>query len=258
MRHAQRFLAPFVALLLASAADAADREVDLELVLAVDMSGSMDRDEKRLQREGYVAAIASEAFAAALREGAWRRIALSYLEWAGPTSQVVVMDWRLIDGPEAARAFSEELAAAPLSLIRGTSISGAIDYAVEMFEDNGFEGWRKVIDVSGDGANSRGGPVEAARDAALARGVTINGLPLMLRPSWIGAGLAQYYADCVVGGPGHFVLPVTAEAELADAIRRKLVLEVAGLAPAPVARAQVAPRFDCMVGERLRRSWDAP
>jgi hypothetical protein len=237
------------------AGPAAAMEVDLELVLAVDMSGSMDPEEHALQRQGYVDAIAHPHVAAVIARGAYGRIALSYLEWAGPSAQVVVMDWTVIDGPQAAADFSAALAARPLSLIRGTSISGAIDFAAAMIAGNAYEGWRKVIDVSGDGPNNRGRPVSEARDDALAAGIAINGLPLMLRPSASGGDLAAYYRDCVTGGPGAFVLPVRDEAEIATAIRRKLVLEVAG-GPPPAVPAQASPTVDCLVGERLRRVWD--
>ena len=239
---------------------AAAAEVDVELVVAVDMSGSMDVEEKALQRAGYVAAFRSPELQQAIAEGAYRRIAVAYLEWAGSSSQVVVVDWTLIDGPESAEAFADTLEAQPLSRIRGTSISGAIDYAAAMFDDNGFEGWRRVIDVSGDGPNNRGRAVTEARDAALERGVAINGLPIMLRPSRASGALDAYYAACVVGGPGAFVLPVRAREEFAEAIRRKLVLEVAGLTPPPtVLPAQYPPDGgDCLVGERLRRLWSDP
>lgn len=247
---------------LFAAAPAAGVEVDVELVLAVDMSGSMDRSEKTLQRAGYVAAFRSPALHDAIREGAYRRIAVTYLEWAGSGSQVVVVDWTLVDGPESAVAFADTLERRPLSRIRGTSISGAIDYAAGMFAENGFSGWRRVIDVSGDGPNNRGRPVDHARDDALAAGLVINGLPILLRPSASASGdLAQYYADCVIGGMGAFVLPVRDEAEFAEAIERKLVLEVAGRTPPPRAiPAQAAPGGspDCLVGERLRRLWSDP
>ncbi len=253
-------LAILAALLAPAAAAAQEIEVDVELVVAVDMSGSMDVEEKALQRAGYVAAFRSAELQKAIAEGAYRRIAVAYLEWAGSISQVVVVDWTLIDDPETAEAFAAALESRPLSRIRGTSISGALDYAVEMFEDNGFEGWRKVVDVSGDGPNNRGRPVTDARDAALARGVAINGLPILLRPSRASGDLAGYYRACVIGGPGAFVLPVRARDEFEQAIRRKLVLEVAGRAPPPFATpAQYPPNGeDCLVGERLRRLWSEP
>ncbi len=253
----KRLTLSLVAALTAIAPASAQTGVDLALVLAVDMSGSMDEGEHALQRGGYVAAIRSPEVWAAIRAGAYRRIALSYLEWAGAASQVVVIDWRLIDSADAARAFADDLEASPLSRIRGTSISGAIDYARTMVESSGYEPWRKVIDISGDGANNRGRPVAEARDAAVARGVTINGLPIILRTAFAEGDLARYYADCVIGGPGAFALPVRAEAEMADAIRRKLVQEIAGLPP-PAIPAQAGPPADCLIGERIRRLYLDP
>jgi hypothetical protein len=242
-----------LAALLLSAAPALSQpvEVDVELVLAVDMSGSMDREEKAVQRQGYVAAIASDEVWRAITRGAYQRIALSYLEWAGAHAQVVVMNWRLIDSPQAARAFAADLAAQPLSPIRGTSISGGIDAARLMLRDNGFQGWRQVIDVSGDGANRVGRPVTDARDAALAEGIVINGLPILIRPNRAEGDLAQYYRDCVTGGPGSFTLPASSQAEFAEAVRRKLVMDIAGAEPT-VIPAQMQGPTDCMIGEKLR------
>lgn len=246
-----------VSALMVSAPASAASTVDLALVLAVDMSGSMDAREHAVQRGGYVAAIRSPEVWRAILTGAHQRIALSYLEWAGAAAHVVVMDWRLIDSAQAARAFADELEARPLSRIRGTSISGAIDFGREMIENSGYEAWRRVIDVSGDGANNRGRPVTEARDAAVARGVTINGLPIVIRTSFAEGDLARYYADCVIGGPGAFALPVRAEAEIADAIRRKMVQEIAGLAPPPTLT-QTGEPADCLIGERVRRLYLDP
>jgi hypothetical protein len=240
------------------AAPAAATEVDLELVLAVDMSGSMDREEQRLQRDGWVAAIRSPEVWKAIEGGAWQRIALSYLEWAGWEASEVVMGWRLIDSPAAAEAFAAELSGKPLSFIRGTSISWAIRHSARLFEDNGFEGWRRVIDVSGDGPNNRGLPAPVARDEAVAQGIVINGLPLMIRPSAAGVDLAAYFRACVIGGDGAFVLPVRDLDDFADAARRKMVLEIAGRAPLALVPAQGSPApVDCLIGEKARR-WSDP
>lgn len=249
----------------AAPAPAQDLEVDLELVLAVDVSGSMDTQEHRLQRTGYVDALAHPEIWNAIESGALQRIAVTYFEWAGPGSQRIVMPWQLVDSAEAAREFSQTLSRIPISDIRGTSISGAIDFAAPLFRDNGFTSYRQVVDISGDGPNNRGRPVLLARAEALAQGITINGLPIMLR-SRFGAWspLDDYYADCVVGGPNAFVLPVTEAAELTRAIRRKLMLEIA-LAPLPplppqvrVVPVQGRERSDCMVGERQRRYFIDP
>lgn len=247
----------FAAALFAFAGAAQAIEVDVELVVAVDVSGSMDREEQIVQRDGYVDALRSDEVWAAIRRGAHQRIALAYMEWSGAGEIRVPVDWRLIDSREALLDFAGELAEAPLGTLRGTSISGAIDAAVAMIETNGFDGWRRVIDVSGDGPNNRGRPLADARAEALAKGFVINGLPLMIRPTAMVGNLADYYADCVIGGPGSFSIPVASRADMAEAIRRKLIFEIADVAPpAPVRRAQVAPT-DCGEPER-RRFWSPP
>ncbi len=235
----------------------AQLEVDLALVLAVDVSNSMDRAENALQRAGYVDALSHRDIWSAIRAGPLRRIALTYVEWAGPEEQRTVVPWRLIDSPAAARAFAAELADRPILFARGTgtSISAAIAYSVGLFRDSRYAAHRQVIDLSGDGPNNRGGPVTEARDAGLAVGVTINGLPLMLRPSRSFDAVDLYYRDCVIGGPGAFVLPVYDDRQLGQSIRRKLVLEIAAVsAPgASTVNVQAEPPSDCLIGERLRR-----
>ncbi len=230
--------------------------VDLELVLAVDVSGSMDDEEHAVQRAGYVAAIAHPDFIRAIGAGAYQRIALTYVEWAGPTSQAVVVPWRLVDGETSAGAFADELAARPITYIRGTSISGALVYSTALFDNNGFDGLRKVIDVSGDGPNRNGIAVDLARDLAVGRGIIINGLPIMIRPSRSFVALDRYYTDCVIGGPGAFVLPVSKPEELAEAIRRKLVLDIAVRPGGLVRPAQASEPVDCQIGEIMRRQWE--
>src|SRR5262245_6595690 len=240
---------------------AQDVIVDLELVLAVDVSGSMDVQERLLQRDGYVQAFLHPDVIAAVTSGYAGRIAVSYVEWAGPSSQTMVMPWRLIDGKKTAEAVSAELARAESPRIRGTSISGALAFSGALFDDNGYTGGRQVIDISGDGPNNMGLPVVPVRDAVLARGITINGLPVTLRPSgsWgLPADLLDlYYEDCVIGGPGAFFVSVQAPEQLADAIRRKLVLEIAGREPelVPAQLAQAPPRIDCLIGEKTRPEW---
>ena len=175
----------------------------------------MDTEEQQLQRDGYVAALTHPEIVAAITGGFHGRIALSYVEWAGPEVQSVVMDWRVIDGPEAAAAFAAGLAAAPLGEYRGTSISESLAFLAPRFDGNGYEGARRVIDVSGDGPNNMGMPVEAARDAAVASGITINGLPIMIRepPGFLSIhALDVYYEDCVIGGTGAFVVVVQSPA----------------------------------------------
>ena len=227
-------------------AAAEDLPVDLELVLAVDVSGSMDVDEQAVQRRGYAAALRHPDVIHAIVDGGYGRIALTYVEWAGAASQAMIVPWSLIDGAEAAETFAEALDTRPISDMHGTSISGAIDYAVGLFAQNGYAGLRRTIDVSGDGPNNNGPPVTPERDAAVAAGIIINGLPIMIRPSSVFVSLDRYYADCVIGGPGAFVLPVNDRDQLAEAIRRKLVLEVAGkplMRPIPV---QATVPMDCL------------
>lgn len=214
----------------------AEEAVDLELVLAVDISGSVDFHEARLQRDGYVAAMASAEVAAAVAGGVLGRIAVAYVEWAGGEQQSRILDWRLIDGPAAARAFAEALAAAPQSRGRYTSIAAAILFALPMFDGNGFTGTRRVIDISGDGPNNTGPDVTGARDRAVAAGITINGLPIVNdRPEPFGGAklpdLDAYYRGCVVGGPGAFIVVARDFPDFARAVRRKLVLEIAGARP---------------------------
>jgi hypothetical protein len=231
--------------------------VDVELVLAVDISFSMDPDELALQREGYVEALTSPEFLTALRNGMHGRVAVTYVEWAGVIDQKIVMPWRLIDGPESAQAAAAEIARAPQRRAYRTSISGALTFAAPLFEENGYRGIRRVIDVSGDGTNNQGPPVAIVRDEVIAKGMTINGLPIMLKrpnPSTLDIpDLDIYYEDCVIGGPGAFVVPIREREKFRDAIRTKLVLEVAGLKPAPrlVPAHADAPRISCTIGERM-------
>ncbi len=210
-------------------------EVDVELVLAVDISQSMDRDEQEIQRAGYVAALTSPEVLDAIRFGPIGRIAVSYLEWGGEGEHFIVAGWTVIKDLESANAFAAQVAEAPLRQKQRTSIASALGEAVTMVQVNSFNGLRKVIDVSGDGPNNQGGKVTASRDAALASGITINGLPLMMKNeqnAWQGIlHLDHYYEDCVIGGPGAFAIPVRSKEGFADAIRMKLVLEIAGLAP---------------------------
>ncbi|MFO1048939.1 MAG: DUF1194 domain-containing protein [Geminicoccaceae bacterium] len=248
--------------LLTAAVPAAALPVDLELVLAVDVSGSMDQGEQALQRRGYVEALLHPEVGAAIRSGPYGRIAATYVEWAGPGLQRVTVPWALLETAADTEDFAAGLSEAPPARFRGTSISGALAYAARLFEGNGFEGLRRVIDVSGDGANNAGPPVTGARDAVLGEGIVVNGLPIQidvpLYQAFGGSELATYYRDCVVGGPGAFVLPVIAPDQLLESIRRKLVLEIAADTPliVPVAAGNTAGATDCMIGERLRRTWE--
>ena len=236
--------------------------VDVELVLAVDVSYSMDPDEQRLQREGYVQALTSKEFLQALHEGASGKIAITYVEWAGSSDQKILMPWRLIDGPESADAVAAEIANAPYRRASRTSISGALNFGKPLFDASGYSGFRRVIDVSGDGANNSGPFVTIARDDVLAAGLTINGLPIMLkRPNSFTMdveNLDVYYEDCVIGGPGAFVIPIRERDQFKEATRTKLVLEIAGRSPErPVVPVQGrAPRVSCTIGEQMwRERW---
>src|SRR6201989_2339320 len=174
--------------------------VDVELVLAVDVSYSMDPEEQALQREGYIAGITSREFMQALRSGQHGKVAVTYFEWAGPYDQKIVVPWRLIDGPEGADAFVNEIARAPYRRASRTSISSALNFAKPLLDGSGYRGFRRVVDVSGDGANNSGPFVTIVRDEVLAAGITINGLPIMLkRPNSFTLDLEEldvYYAAC--------------------------------------------------------------
>jgi hypothetical protein len=231
--------------------------VDAEVVLAVDVSYSMDPEEQALQREGYMAAITSREFMQALKQGPHARIAMTYFEWAGVNFQQIIVPWRLIDGPESADGFAADIGRARYTRAMRTSISGALTFAQPLFEGSGFRGVRRVIDVSGDGVNNNGPLVTGVRDDVIGKGITINGLPIMLKrpnPSTLDIDqLDIYYEDCVIGGPGAFVIPIKEREQFKEAIRTKLVLEIAGRMPerrvVPVSSA--APRISCSIGERL-------
>jgi hypothetical protein len=231
--------------------------VDVELVLAVDVSYSMDPGELLLQREGYAEAIVSNEFLQALKAGPNRRLALVYVEWSGPNDQKIIVPWRLIDSHESAAAVAAEIAKAPVRMGSRTSISGAINFALPLFDADPYRGLRRVIDVSGDGVNNDGSPVTIARDAALARGITINGLPIMLEGRLSSQmdidDLDLYYEDCVIGGSGSFMVTIRSRDGFKEAIRTKLVLEVAGGVPRDriVSVTEREPRISCLIGEAI-------
>jgi hypothetical protein len=231
--------------------------VDVELVIAVDVSYSMDPDEQALQREGYILALTAKEFLQALRQGANGKIAITYFEWAGQSDQKVIMPWRLIDGPETADAVAAEIARAPYRRASRTSISGALRFAKPLFNESGYKGLRRVIDVSGDGTNNAGPLVVPMRDEVLAADITINGLPIMLKRPFVGSmdieNLDIYYEDCVIGGPGAFVVPIREREKFIEATRTKLVLEVAGRQPEAqvVPASSQAPRISCTIGEKM-------
>ncbi len=238
----------------------ADKEVDVALVIAVDISYSMDPEEQALQRDGFVGAFRSPIVHEAIRGGMLGRIAVVYAEWAATWEQHVVVPWTVIDSPESALSFAERLAAQPTRRGPRTSVSGAIDFGVKLLAQGGFEATRRVIDVSGDGVNNQGRVVTQARDEAVAQGITINGLPIMLkRPSswWDVAELDAYFRDCVIGGQGAFMIPIRERDQFESAVRTKIILEIAGLTPPePLirhAQAQTAERTNCLAGEQRSR-----
>jgi hypothetical protein len=249
--------APNIPPLLAQRSESAATSVDVELILAVDVSYSMDPEEQALQREGYMAALTSREFLQALKQGMHGRIALTYFEWAGMHHQQIIVPWRIIDGPETADGFAADIGRARDTRASRTSISGALLFAAPIFEGSGYRGVRRVIDVSGDGVNNNGPLVTVTRDEVLAKGITINGLPILLkRPNASTLDIDQldvYYEDCVIGGPGAFVIPIKERDQFKEAIRTKLVLEIADRQPERqvVPASAAAPRISCTIGERL-------
>lgn len=254
-----RFLS-LIWLLVLAALPLRAEEVDVELLLMVDVSLSMSPEELEIQRRGYAEAIQSDEVFAAIRSGFTGRVAVAYVEWAGFGSQNVVVDWMLIETRDDALAFAEALDDHFPVAMRRTSLTGALALGQQLIETNGFEGLRRVIDISGDGPNNQGGPVDLRRDTVLASGIVINGLPLMTRDGSFSHlqldDLDVYYRACVIGGPGSFVLPVDRWEDFASAVRRKLVLELAGREPV-ITRAQFtpAPDYDCQIGEKLWQQW---
>lgn len=232
-------------------------EVDLELLLLVDVSRSMSQAELELQRDGYAQALRSDSVAAALGRALTGRIALAYVEWAGEHSQRVVHDWTLIESRDDLDAFASVLASRRTTTQSRTSIASALRAGAFLIDTNDFDGLRRVIDISGDGPNNQGGLVTAARDEVLAEGIVINGLPLMTHEAggaaWRLPDLDAYYRNCVIGGPGAFVVPVTEWRDFTGAVIRKLVLEISGTTPERLIRVQAHGAYDCEIGEKIWR-----
>ena len=257
--------------LLAAAPAAAATQVDLALILAIDISGSIDPEEAKLQREGYVGAFTHPEVIRAITGGYHGRIAVAYFEWASAWDQRLVMDWRLVEDTTSATALASDLAAAPIQIGHRTSISSAINYALPMFQRSGIEAERRVLDISGDGPNNDGEPIWIARDRAGAMGVVINGLPIINdRPNRWGfptsPDLDRYYEGCVITGPGAFVVVAEDFAKFGEAVRRKLLLEIAGLEPppqrqgrrlraTPVRTLKASYELGCDIGERQSREY---
>ena len=267
-----------------SQVQAGQRKADLELVLAVDISRSMDYEEHELQRDGYVEAFRHKDVINALMSGPEGRIAVTYMEWAAEGATYQIIPWTMIDSAGAAHAFADRLAEEQIRSERRTSISAALFAAADLIDGNDIVAHRRVIDVSGDGANNAGLPVEEARDFVLRRGITINGLPILLNKPGSGFGngydidhLDRYYKHCVIGGESAFIAPVYDLKHLAATIRKKLVMEIAALDiepdAAPVQFAEATPatgepaltrvqlklpaeKSDCMAGEKARMRRD--
>ncbi len=216
----------------------ADDAVDAAVVLAADVSRSINDEEFDLQRRGYAAAIVSDKLMEAIRSGPHGAIALAYIEWAGEGEQTIVVDWKVVRNAADAQAFANALASSPRSFLGRTAIGSALDFAVGLFGETNIAADRKVIDVSGDGTSNQGRPVGEARDAALRAGAVINGLSIFNRRAAAQGGylalhtnppggLAQYYRDNVIGGLGAFVLPIDDFGNFGDAMIRKLTAEIA-------------------------------
>lgn len=240
--------------------------VDVQLVLAVDVSLSMSPAELEIQRHGYAAALTHDSVLSAIADGAYGKIAVTYVEWAGTSMQRVVVPWTVIANRADVERVVDKLSAGPPNSARRTSISAALAFGGDLFSESGFEG-KRVIDISGDGPNNQGAPVTSVRDQLVQDGITINGLPLMTRGGMASVfdigHLDRYYADCVIGGPGAFMIPVNDWEQFPEAVRRKLVLELAGLSSplraaeaanfGPVVLAAATPAVDCMLGEKAWR-----
>jgi uncharacterized protein DUF1194 len=225
-----RLLRILLVLLLLAPAARAQVAVDLELVLAIDISRSIDDEEARLQREGYIAAFTNPRVIDAIQGGTLGAIAVSYVEWASYDYQRTVIPWTLVRDGESAAAFAEKIGELPRLSMSWTSISGAIDHSVRLF-GQGYRGTRRVVDISGDGVNNNGRPASVARDEAVARGIVINGLPILNdRPNFgrpAELNLDKYYEEYVIGGPGSFMIAAEDFEAFAGAILAKLIREIA-------------------------------
>jgi uncharacterized protein DUF1194 len=223
-RAAVRWLLGIAVAALASTAALAQSSVDLELVLAVDVSGSVNQARFELQKDGYAAAFRNSRVLGAIRSGPAQAIAVTMVQWTGPDLQIQVIPWTVVRDRRSAEGFAAAIDSAPRQLFSGgTSISGAVDYSLTLFAESGYRGSRRVIDVSGDGSNNRGRPAHLARDDAARAGVGVNGLPILaLEPN-----LDRYYYDNVIGGPGAFMVPAETYEAFAAAILKKLITEIA-------------------------------
>jgi hypothetical protein len=236
-------------------------DVDVALVLAVDISFSMDLDELALQREGYIQALTSPLVLDVIRKGMVGKIAVTYVEWAGVNTRHMIADWSIIEDLASAEAFVQKLRDAPVRRARRTSITTAIEIGIDRFKQAPVRPIRRVIDISGDGPNNEGGFVTRARDAAVEAGVTINGLPVVIKRRFSSSydmdNLDEYYRDCVIGGPGAFMVVITERDQFAPAIKQKILRELASPSINDLSPFPVRGDADCTVGERQwRQQWE--
>lgn len=268
-RRALRLGAVLMGLCVGPVVAQGTKEIDLALALAIDISGSIDPDEAELQRQGYVRAFTDPQIKKAILAGYNGRIAVAYYEWSDSWRQQLLIDWTLLDSDAAIEAFADRLARAPITVLTRTSISGAIRFAIPLFERMPFVAERKVLDISGDGANNDGGLITLARDEALARRITINGLPIMNgRPNKYGfppdPDLDLYYEGCVIGGPRSFIIVANGFSEFQESVRKKLLQEIAGTDPQAPRQASDVPSTrlgvsgERQVAQALEGSMPAP
>jgi Protein of unknown function (DUF1194) len=270
------WLTGICAVLAASAAKPADaiEQVDLELVITTDVSYSVDDMEARMQREGAVTAFRSKEVVEAIKSGSLGKIAVAYIDFSNANASRVVVDWQVVHDQASAEAFADAIAVARKTDGVQTSISSGIQLAARMIEDNDYEGMKKVIDVSGDGPNNEGRRVDHVRDEVIANGMIINGLPIVTEADKFDVyylpDLDKYYAGCVIGGPGAFIQVANGFADLARALRRKLVLEISDagrttrdrlyvkVAAGQRTSGRIVYERGCDIGERMRYGGSIP
>jgi len=254
-RHRTACLGMSLACIWSGAAARAEPTLDLALVLAVDVSSSMAPAEQSLQRSGFIEAFRSPAVHKAIARGALGRIAVAYVEWSGADEQTVLVPWTVIDGPDAARTFASELGRKPIQQAGMTSISGVIGFSMRLFADLVDSPARRVIDISGDGPNNDGSKLRHVRAQAVAEGITINGLPIQIPgmvSAWEFGDLDRYYADCVIGGAGAFMIPLRQADQFPSVIKAKVLREIAGPGPSSLVL-HAGAQADCLSGEKLRK-----
>jgi hypothetical protein len=236
-----------------------DNQLDVALVIAVDVSSSMEGEEQGLQREGFIDAFRSSLVHEAIQNGMNGRIAVTYVEWSGVKDQKVLVPWMIVDSPQSAQSFADRLSYQPIRQAGMTSISGMIDYSRKLFDNLGGAPMRRVVDVSGDGPNNDGRNVTYARDEAAADGIVINGLPIMYKRTTGSTEMEDldlYFKECVIGGVGSFVLPLHDPEQFAMVIRTKIMREIAGLDDrrSMIVPAQATlPSMNCATGERRKQ-----